>query len=375
MSGKMKNKMTRTRIKRSSTFFFITVLVSFLFYSCGGKKSAVGLEDEIIVFADSTEFYDLESSLLTVFSKLIYTPQPEILFNLTRKNITEFEKYKNRKSIVFVAPLNSSSDVAKFIDNMLDQNVKNLVNEDSVTVVNKKSLWANDQLVMVLTAPDMQKLNKSILDRSDDLIHYFQRISDDRLKQSLYNSTYEQKKIEAQILKKYGWMIYVQTDYMLAKDDSTNNFVWLRRTPGSDLERWIFVHWIDNASPEMLNRDSVSVLRNKLTNKYLRSSDDSSYIEISNDYKTTREVNFLDRYALSTQGLWRMSDGSMGGPFINYVFYDEPTKRLYMLDASIYAPKFYKKKLIQQVDVLLQSFLTQREVHPDKYEDLMDELE
>ncbi len=371
----MNNKITYTKIKSVATFFIITISASFLFFSCDGKKSAIGLEDEIIVFADSTEFYDLESSLLTVFSKLIYTPQPEILFNLTRKNISEFEEYKNRKNIVFVAPLNSSSDVAKFINNMLDQNVKNLVNEDSVTVVNKKSLWANDQLVMVLTAPDMQKLNKSILDRSDDLIHYFQRISDDRLKQSLYNSTYEQKKIEAQILKKHGWMIYVQTDYMLAKDDSTNNFVWLRRTPGSDLERWIFVHWIDNASPEMLNRDSVSVLRNKLTNKYLRSSDDSSYIEISNDYKTTREVNFLDRYALSTQGLWRMSDGSMGGPFINYVFYDEPTKRLYMLDASIYAPKFYKKKLIQQVDVLLQSFLTRREVHQDKYEDLMDELE
>ncbi len=70
-----------------------------------------------------------------------------------------------------------------------------------------------------------------------------------------------------------------------------------------------------------------------------------------------------------------MTDGTMGGPFVNYVFYDEPTKRIYMLDASIYAPKFYKKKIIQQVDVLLQSFLTKREVHPDKIEDLMDELE
>ncbi len=371
----MKNKLLGTWIKNTTLFLLLTISVSFLFFSCGGKKTAIGLEDEIIVFADSTEFYELESSLLTVFSKMIYTPQPEILFNLTRKNISEFEKFKNRKNLVFVAPLNSGSEVSKFIDNMLDQNVKNLVNMDSVTVVNKKSLWANDQLVMVLTAPDLQKLNKSILDRSDDLIHYFQRISDERLKKSLYNSTYEQKKIEAQLLKKYDWMIYVQTDYMLAKDDSTNNFVWLRRTPGSDLERWIFVHWIDNASPEMLNRDSVAALRNRLTEKYYRTTDDSNYVEISNDYKTTREVNFLDRYALSTQGLWRMTDGTMGGPFVNYVFYDEPTKRIYMLDASIYAPKFYKKKIIQQVDVLLQSFLTKREVHPDKIEDLMDELE
>jgi len=76
-----------------------------------------------------------------------------------------------------------------------------------------------------------------------------------------------------------------------------------------------------------------------------------------------------------TQGLWRMKDGSMGGPFINYTFYDEPTKRIYMLDGSVYAPKYYKKKLIQQLDVLLRSFLTKREVDKERYEELMEELE
>ena len=282
--------------------------------------------------------------------------------------------YKNRKNIIIIAPLNSKSDVANYINKILDQKVKDLVEKDSVSVINKKDLWARDQLVMLLTAPNMQDLSNNILARSEDLLHYFQKISDQRLFESLYNRLYEQKKIEAKLLKEHGWMMYVQTDYGIARDDSTNNFVWLRRSPGTDLERWIFVHWIDNASPALLNRDSVIAIRNKMTKKFLRSADNKSYVEISDDYMTTREVNFLGRYALFTQGLWRMDDGSMGGPFVNYTFYDVPSKRLYMLDGSIYAPKFYKKKLIQQVDVLLQSFLTEREVKSDKKEDLMSEV-
>lgn len=342
--------------------------------ACNAKKPAVGNEDDIIVFADSSEYYNLEGSLLTVFNKIIYTPQPENLFNLIRKDISELKKYQDKKNIIFIAPLNSQSDVSKYINGLLSKEVKDLVNSDSISVINKYNLWAENQLVMIITSPTIEKLNKNILKENENLLYYFQKISNERLFKSLYNSRYEQKKIEAKFLKDYGWMIYVQTDFFLALNKPEDKFVWLRRSPGTDMERWIFIHWIDNASPALLNRDSICAIRNKLTEKYYRTSDDQSYVEISDDYKTTKEVNFLGRYALLTQGLWRMKDGSMGGPFINYTFYDQPTKRIYMLDGSIYAPKYYKKKLIQQVDVIMRSFLTKSEVSKEKLDELMDEL-
>ncbi len=71
-----------------------------------------------------------------------------------------------------------------------------------------------------------------------------------------------------------------------------------------------------------------------------------------------------------TQGLWRMNDYSMGGPFINYIFYDEKSKRIYMLDGSIFAPKYYKKTLIQQLDVLLHSFRTEDEIPSEQLQTL-----
>ena len=371
----MKKEIVTLKLQTGLVLLILISLSTLTFYSCGeALKPAVGEEDEIIVFADSTEYYNLENSLLTVFGKIIYTPQPENIFNLTRKNINELEKFKTKKNIIIIAPLNSGSEVSKYIDGMLSSDVKNLVNKDSISVINKYDLWAKNQLLMIITAPNIEKLNQKILAEHENLLHHFQKISDKRLFQSLYNERFERKDIEAKFLKDYGWMIYVQSDFHLALNKPEDNFVWLRRSPGTDMERWIFVHWIENASPAMLNRDSVYSIRNKITNKYYRTSDDASYVEISDDYKTTLEVNFLGRYALMTQGLWRMNDGSMGGPFINYTFYDQPTKRLYMLDGSIYAPKYYKKKLIQQVDVILQSFLTEREVKKEVKEELMDEL-
>jgi hypothetical protein len=346
-----------------------------LFISCGdAKKPATGQEDGILVFSDSTEFYELESSLLTVFSKIIYTPQPENLFNISRKDISQLEKYRDRKNIIIIAPLNSTTDVGKYVNGLLSEDVKKLVLTDSISVINKHDLWAKNQLVMIITSPSIEKLANNILMEQENLLHHFQKISDKRLFASLYNSKYERKDTEAKFLNDYGWMLYVQTDYYLALDEKNEKFVWLRRSPGTDMERWIFIHWIENASPELLNVDSIYSIRNKLTKKFYRSADDSSFVEISSDYKTTLEVNFLNRYSLMTQGLWKMNDGSMGGPFINYTFYDQFTKRIYMLDGSIYAPKYYKKKLIQQVDVILQSFLTAREVPEERKEELLQEL-
>jgi len=367
--------MKHTFIKKYFTSaMFVIVLLIFL-SSCNVQKEAVGKEDVIYVVADSLEFYDLEADLLSVFGKVIYTPQAENLFNLKRISVTKLDKYKRKKNILIVAPLNSGSYTSKYINSILDSTVKNLVEEDSEYVFNKHNLWAKDQLVMILTSPNMKELKANILKGSENLLYQFQNISNKRLFNELYNPRYERKKIEAKFLKEYGWIIYVQADYVPAIDKPKDNFVWLRRAPNSSMERWIFVHWIDNASPSFLNPDSIYKERNRVTKKFYQTADGKAYVQIADSYLTSKEVNFEGKYAIITQGLWRTSDHQMGGPFVNYTFYDAATKRIYMLDGSIFAPKYYKKKLIQQVDVTLHSFKTKKEMSKDKVEDLLDELD
>lgn len=367
--------MKNTSIKKYLTSaVFIIISLTFL-SACNTQKEAVGREDVIYVVADSMEFYNLEADLLTVFGKVIYTPQAENLFNLKRIGVSKLNRYERKKNILIVAPLNSGSYTSKYINSILDSTVKNLVETDSEYVFNKHNFWAKNQLVMILTSSNMNKLKANILKGSENLLYQFQDISNKRLFSKLYNPRYERKKIEAKFLKDYGWIIYVQADFVPAMDKPEDNFVWLRRAPNSSMERWIFVHWIDNASPSFLKPDSIYKERNRITKKYYETSDNKAYVQIADSYLTSKEVNFEGKYAIMTQGLWRTNDHQMGGPFVNYTFYDAATKRIYMLDGSIFAPKYYKKQLIQQVDVTLHSFKTKEEMSKDKVEDLLDELD
>jgi len=355
--------------------YFIFCLFIILQGCDPSTKPARGLEDEIYVVADSAEFAELSTALQTTFEKIIYTPQPEKLFTLIRVPVNEIEKHKNKKNLIIAAPLNSESNTAKYIRAVTDSAALKQILENNNFMIRRYDLWAKDQLVMVLSAPDLQELEFKILQHKDELLYSFQKISDRRLYESLYNAKYEQKNIEGKFLRDYGWIIYVQADFQVAINNPDYNFVWLRRAPNSDMERWIFVHWIDNASPELLNADSVKAIRNRLTEKFYRTTDDSSYVVISRDYYITNEVNFKGRYAIFTQGLWDLNIKGMGGPFINYTFYDEKTKRIYMLDGSVYAPKYYKRNLIHQMDVTLQSFMTEDELSAKKREELLEEAE
>jgi len=352
------------------------LLIVFSLVSCKfPQKPATGPEDQIIVFADSLEFEQIKPALSSALEKIIYTPQPEKLFILKRVNIERLEKYKTKKNIIFVAPLNSGSETSKYIKAVIDTNLARQINLDTSVVISKYDLWAKNQLVTVLTAPTIDKLISKIKSQQENLIYSYQKISDKRLYQSLYNSQYEQKKIEAKFLKKYGWIIYVQADFQVAKDDSLNNFVWIRRSPNSDMERWIFIHWIDNASLAYLNPDSIKVIRDKTTKKFYRTTDNKGYVVVAKDYFTSSEINFHGRYTILTQGLWELNIKGMGGPFVNYTFYDEKSKRLYMVDGSVFAPKYFKRNLIQQMDVTIQSFLTKDELSKERIDDLLDELE
>jgi hypothetical protein len=348
------------------------ILISIILNSCETKKPSKGFEDEIFVVADSAEYEKLQQSLQTVLEKEISTPQPEKLFTLKRINLSQLDDNKRAKNLIIAAPLNSGSRTSDYINSVVDSSIKSKLETDSSFIVYKYDLWALDQLVVVISAPTIKELNNKILLNSDNLLYSFQKESDKRLFENLYNPTYERKKIEGEFLKDYGWVIYVQADYVPAINDSINKFVWLRRAANTDMERWIFIYWIDNATPEYLTSDSIKVIRDRLTKKYYRTSDDSSYVVVAADDFVVKEVNFNGRYALFTQGLWELNIKGMGGPFVNYFFYDEKTQRIYMLDGSIYAPRYYKRNLIQQMDVTLQSFKTRAELSKDRIEELLD---
>jgi hypothetical protein len=48
----------------------------------------------------------------------------------------------------------------------------------------------------------------------------------------------------------------------------------------------------------------------------------------------------------------------MGGPFLNYTFYDESSRRLYMIDGMVFAPGYDKREFLRQMEVISHTFRT-----------------
>jgi hypothetical protein len=351
--------------------FLFSIVVLLILGSCEpSSKLAHGPEDEIIVVADSSEFETLKIPLQDIFEKIIYTPQPEKLFNLKRISLNEIENYQTNKNVILLAPLNSSSNTSKFIKALIDSSNTMKMIFDHDFMIPKYNLWAKNQLVMILTAPDIQQLELGLIRNKENILNSFHKISDKRLYECLYDSKFEKRNTEGMLLKYYGWIIYVPSDFTLAENKPKENFICLKNSSGKDMRNRIFVHWIDNASPAYLNEDSVRTIRNRLTNMYYKTPGVSSFIRIGKDNCINDEVTFDGRYALLTQGLWENTK-EMQGPFINYIFFDVNTKRIYMVDGSINAPDYYKRNLIQQMDVMLQSFKTKAELSKEKQEELL----
>ena len=364
------------KIKRLLLLLLFATLLFSLFACTNSQKPAIGKEDDIIVIADSSLYYELEAEMLLVFEKIIYTPQPENLFNLKRENLGKLNSLKNRKNIIILGALDSDDKVSEYIKRSLDSSVTNMIESGEEIFINQNDLWAKNQLVMFIVSKSIKDLKKNILNKNKELLYSFRKTSNKRLFSQLYKPSLENKKIEAKLLSKHGWTMYIQPAVELAKSDSANNFVWLRSGRNRAIERWIFVHWIENANAQYLNHDSLTSIRNRITKKYYRVSDDSVYVNIANGMSKpmVSQASIGKRYALMCQGFWKFNDKSGGGPFISYSFLDEKTGRFYMIDASVFAPKYYKKKLIQRADVILTSFKTIDDLGEERKEDILDEL-
>ncbi|MBD3409688.1 MAG: DUF4837 family protein [Ignavibacteriales bacterium] len=357
--------------RRSATAFVVIALVA-AFGACETKERAKGLEDEVVVVADSSVFSETEEALRQVFEQTIITPQEEKLFKIIESDFRGFNHFKEHKSVVMVGALDMESDLTSFLKSTLDSGALAQIREESGAVIVRKDVWAREQAAIFIVAPTVAELEFKILQNADRLLYAVQKASDERLLATIYNPKYENKAIQGHLLKEYGWTIFAQLDFRLAMDRPEDNFVWLRRGVNTDAERWVFVHWIENGTPAYFNLDSVVALRNRVTEKFYRTSDNRYYVEIADEALTSREANFNERYALFTQGLWRMTDRYMGGPFVNYIFIDEKTGRLYMLDGSIFAPKYTKRNLIHQIDVMLQSWRGEYELSEGRKETLLE---
>ena len=332
------------------------------------RPEAVGKEGRITVVIDSALWRsEAGATLREQIESIIPTlPSHEPAFELEPLHLVNqdaLEMARTSKNVIFIAAIaDTTTNESRFIRNMFSPELTQSIIEGEGATVSRSDVWRRRQLVYYIAAGTPEKLVDVINSHRDAILHQFNEVT----RQRKYREMFEfgrQPSIEADLMANHGFAVHAQHDFVVAID--TSQFVWMRRSL-SDTWRSVFVHYEDDADPSMLTPEWMVRARDHLTRRYIQGTA-GGWIEVDQRRPLfAKDIEFKDRNAIELRGLWHMvgeEDGKMfpfgmGGPFLTYAFYDEPSRRVYLMDGMVFAPNFPKREFLRQLEVIAYTFRT-----------------
>ncbi len=335
------------------------------------RPIANGREGTITVVVDSTTWEGpIGEAIRNELGQYIETlPVPEPSFSLERLNLNPqvLDKIiKKKKYVIFAAALNEPTSVGQFMRASLDSASTQVISNGRSVVIQRPDLWYRKQLVVYATGPSPEALAQEIRSHGDVLRYAFNEQTRDRLTEDMFRRK-RQTEMEVDLMEKHDFAVNIQHDYFLAQDTLYTagvqpiNFIRYRRVL-TDTWREISIAYIENGDPSDITPEWVIATRDSLWETFVRGTYEGSYVMIDQRRPLESEnINFLNRFAYETRALWRMTGDAMGGPILNYTFYDEAQRRIYMIDGMVFAPKYNKREFLRQVEAIAYTFRTRQD--------------
>ena len=344
------------------TFLFLFVcLLSVAACSTTDKKEnlpvARGAAGEVIIVMDSASWRGaVGQELRKIFmSPMPGLPQDEPMYKLKYTNPMALNSLlRNVKNMIFVTTMESTSLANRQMRSYFTkESLEKIKSDPDLFYYSRKDEFARGQEVLHLFGQNDEALLSKLTENGERIRSFFDEVEKKRLEQTLYAQ--EEKGISNTLEKRYEFFIRVPYGYEIAKME--DRFVWLRQL-GRDEDRNIFVTYRDYDEEGLFTKERLLDLRESVTKAHIFDSGDSSL------YVTTQHIapvdtlvlNFKGHYAVRMGGLWKLSDSSVGGPFISYTLVDEARNRLYYLEGFVSSPGKDKINLMREVDLILSSF-------------------
>ncbi len=357
----------------------ILILVSAIFavtVACEGdyRQRAIGDNHVIYVVMDST-MHDSQTAqaIEETFGRIIETMpnRTENLYTLqfrdfrTNDQLDELRKFNN---LIFAGPIDDQTNTSSFIRAILSQDVENRVRQGESFAFPLTDQWYRDQWSLILTSTDDEALAEKILNNEERIVQSAVNVELARWEQSVYRR-HEQTQLSDELWEKYGWKVRMQHDYIQTVD--TLNVVSFRRSL-PDNDRWMWGWWKDGVeNTDFVDQDWINATRDSLMEQYIQGSRDGSYV--TTEYRRPIETSEIERedhlQAWETLGTWRMTRDFMGGPFVNFTYYDPNTQRLFMIEYGQFAPSVQKRRFVQQFRAMGRTFESDTTFTPADYPD------
>ena len=344
--------MSPTAAWNTAPMRLAAILGLFLIAALGGCSKvlpeSVGPNSEILVLADPSDWEILRGPLQDTFEKVLLTPQEEKVYSLQLGDVAHFEtqKHNRRHTLLVVSPVDATHPVGEFVRQLLAPQVQEAVRQGRGAVSWKRDVWAQGQILIILSGIDLAAITDNIRMEADRLYRAVDEARNDRVKALVYQYG-ERRDVEAQLRTEYGWSVQVPFGYRILEAYPDSGFVVLVK---QDPNRWLWVYWEDGVPPDQLTPDWCIAKRDTIARRFFDGD------RISPGDTEVGETVFAGKLAVSMTGLWENNRTWSGGPFKTYAFVDVDLDRLYVIDVGVFAPNKYKEPYLRQVDLVAQTF-------------------
>jgi hypothetical protein len=312
---------------------------------------------EMLVVMDSAKWSGaLGKSIKGTFAASVPgLPQDEPFYALKPILPSKFNSVlRSAKNILIVLSLEGNSKESKEVRKEFSQeSLQRIESDTALFMVSRQDENAKGQEIVYLFAKDDATLINHINNNSARLLNHFNKIEAKRTAEKIFAST--SKGVMEKLKNDHKFSIKIPFGYEMPINGK--NFVWLRYWD-QEYEKNIFIHYVPYTSDEIFKSKDMVPFREGITETYIRDIEKPQiYLTFQPEMPfVVTEVNFNNKFALETRGLWKLSDSSAGGPFLSYTFADEKSNRLYYIEGYAYAPSMDKYKFIHELSTILWTF-------------------
>jgi hypothetical protein len=325
------------------------------------RPSSIGSADEIIVVMDSTQ-WDSETALAIeeTFGRGIETlpggfePKYDLIFRDFRNN-DQLDRIREFKNVIFASTIDEESNVGTFIRAILSEDVEGRIRSGESFAFPIEDRWVRDQWALILSSNSDDELAEKIRNSESSLVGHLENREFERRKNEVFRRG-EQVAISDSLWENHGWKVRMQHDYIKIVD-SLNVAVYARYLPDNNRRMWAW--WQDDVpNADFLDQNWINATRDSLMELYMQGERGNSYV--TTEYRRPVETSPIERddriIGYETLGTWRMTGNFMGGPFVNFTYYDPATERLFMVEYWQFAPSVNKRRFVRQFQAMGRTF-------------------
>lgn len=212
-----------------------------------------------------------------------------------------------------------------------------------------KDLWATDQLVVKINAPDSISFAACVKENGAKIVKAFVDHEIGKAKEQLlkrYNRTM------SDTLRRYLGGIDMRIPFELNAFKKGKDFFWVSNAGAH--RRDILVYTYPYADTNTFTVDYLIHKRDSVLKENIPGGPEGSYMSTQSVYRPDSSILTIDgKYCMELRGLWEVVGDNMGGPFVSHTQIDEVNNRVVTVEAFLYAPDKKKRTLMRSLEAAL----------------------